>query len=108
MGSVCACSPSWNAFVFLLKRPFRPCLEGDAGGLGEGKGTSLGSWKFERLGCRSKTAVRTLFEGCLSSTGLSKSCAGVSGRLRALLILDHMLVVVAVVVVGVGRGVCVL
>ena len=34
-----------------------------------------------------------MVEGNLSSRGVLSSCAGVSGRLSALLILDHMLVV---------------
>ena len=72
---------SWSPFPFglRLKIPRRPFLEGDAGGLGEGKGTSADSWKLERFGCWSKTAAyRT--EECFSST-LKVSCKGVSGRL---------------------------
>ena len=93
MGKVLACSPSWNVFGFLLKMPLRPFFDGDAGGLGEGKGTSVGSWKLERFGCWWKTVERTVLEENLSSMGVLGSCAGVSGRLSALLILDHMLLV---------------
>ena len=94
MGRVLACSPSWNVFAFRLKMPLRPFFDGDAGGLGVGKGTSPGSWKLERFGWRSKTVERTVLEENRSSSGVLGSCAGVSGRLSALLILDHMLVVV--------------
>ncbi len=93
MGKVLACSPSWNVFTFLLKIPLRPFFDGDAGGEGEGKGTSVCSWKLERFGCWSKTVERTVLEENRSSMGVLGSCAGVSGRLSALLILDHMLVV---------------
>ena len=72
---------SWSPFPLglRLKIPRRPFLEGDAGGLGEGKGNSADSWKLLRFGCWSKTADKTV-DG-FSSTTSKVSCNGVSGRL---------------------------
>ena len=79
MGNCGTWSFSFHVLGVRLKMPRRPFLEGEAGGLGDGKGTSLGSWKLDRFGCWSKTAAyRT--EECFSST-LKVSCKGVSGRL---------------------------
>lgn len=84
-----------------MKIPRRPFLEGDAGGLGVGKGTSEGSWKLERLGCWLNTVERT--DGGLRPSSRSVSSTGVSGRFRALLIFDHI-VGSRVSLLGVMRG----
>ena len=68
----------------------RPCIEGDAGGLGEGKGTSGGSWKTERFGCCSYTLASTspVLDDCGSS---SPACPNAFVRnFSALLTLDHI------------------
>lgn len=84
-----------GAFGKRLKTPMRLCLDGDAGGLGVGNGTSsVLLWNTERFGCCSYTFERILTvetgDDCSSS-----SMAGVPGLagFRALLIFDHILFV---------------
>ena len=93
-----------SCFPLLDIRLSTPCrlLDGELGGLGAGKGTSVGlfsispsSWKTDRLGCFSRTPDMT--------SGLEGSVSSAVGRdLRALLSFAHMVVEREVVVVVVN------
>ena len=89
-----------SCFPLLDIRLSTPCrlLDGELGGLGAGKGTSVGlfstsssSWKTDRFGCFSRTSG---VEGSVSS--------GEGRDLRALLSFAHMVVEREVVVVVVN------
>ena len=99
-GSPLSCFPLLD-----IRRLRTPCrlLDGELGGLGAGKGTSVGlfsvssSWNTDRLGCCSRTLDIT--------SGLEGSVSSTAGRdLRALLSFAHMVVVNEVVVVVVNSG----
>jgi hypothetical protein len=93
-----------SCFPLLDIRLSTPCrlFDGELGGLGAGKGTSVGlfsvsssSWKTDRLGCFSRTPDMTSgLEGSVSST--------TERDLRALLSFAHMVVEREVVVVVVN------
>lgn len=80
-----------------LRRERRP-LDGEGGGLGVGKGTSVpvdDPWNTERLGCCSKTLVMTSGPE-LPTLSSTLSSAGVAGRLSTWRMLDHIVVDFAV------------
>ena len=68
----------------------RPCFEGESGGSGVGKGTSVSSpWNMERLGCSSLTRLTTPFLE-LASSSVAVAFAREPG-LRKVFNFDNML-----------------